>query len=1218
MRWRRSRGTDGTTGSPPVPDGDTRDIRDVLAESVTAVNRASASDDPAALRSAVDALLSTLQRAPADYPYRGLCLGAAGDGLRFLFRMTGRRGDLDAAVECEERALAAIPRDDPQRPLLLNKLAECCRARFAEAGDLADLDAAVTWSREGLELAEPGGKQHTEALFGLGLTFHRRYHAVGGADARDAAIEWYERALTAEPTPAWDRATVLGHLEIAYRDRFAESGDREDLDRAADSCERALALPIAEPDHRRNLLIDLTAVHQQLFDLYGAPEDADASIRNAERVLAATETGDPSRPLILRLTAESYQRRFSTRGDAADLDACIAHGEEAATLLGPRDPDKARLLANLCVDHTERHRLTGDRADLDTAVERGRAALAATGPGHPDRPQILGQLAAAHGLRFARWGEPGDLDADIDLSEQALALAPADHRGIALTNLASTLARRYRLTGEPRDLNRCIEAGEEALADPGLNPEQRSVCFGTLSVAHRYRYEHFGAQADLDHAIDLGHRAVRSLGDDHVERASRLDSLASAYAAQFARSRERDDLDTAVELGEQALACSPLGPAQQALFRSNLAGHLLERFGADHDPADLEASIGYSRKALDGTASDDPDRPRTAAALAGALFHRHQRGTGPATDLDEAVSLIEWSVAASGGTHAPARLDLLNNLAVAYRERHERAGGAGIPADAVSRLVEAASRAAATATPVSRATGQLNIALLALSTGRLPEAARVFRSAVEALPECAVQGMAWSDQEEVLVGSQGLIGEATAAHLALGDVSGAVELAELGRGILLSQRLDARGDIAELTAAAPELAAEFEQLRAEADRRSYNRVHDLTGTAALRRSPLDTADRWNDLLRRIRELPGLAGFLAPPRAADLRRAAADGCVVLVNVSSLGGDAVLIRPDSLDRVPLPGLTAEDAQAHAHALAGLEPVPGHEGRKMTYLGSGGATPELLEWLWETTVEPVLAALGRLGPSVPGEPLPRVWWVPTGPLALLPLHAAGRRGGPSALDHVVSSYAPTVRALLHARQRPVAETRTQLAVTMRHTPGMPDLTGTAAEAARLLAGRPDAVALSDADATAAAVLDALPRASWAHFACHASGHPVKPSRNTLHLHDTRLPVPEISRLRLRSGELAYLSACSTGQGSVYQADEAIHLASAFQLAGYRHVVATLWPVNDTVAAMAARRFYRLLGDSPTADGAANALHEVTRRLRDRFPDAPDLWAPFVHSGP
>jgi CHAT domain-containing protein len=186
------------------------------------------------------------------------------------------------------------------------------------------------------------------------------------------------------------------------------------------------------------------------------------------------------------------------------------------------------------------------------------------------------------------------------------------------------------------------------------------------------------------------------------------------------------------------------------------------------------------------------------------------------------------------------------------------------------------------------------------------------------------------------------------------------------------------------------------------------------------------------------------------------------------------------------------------------------------------------------------------------------------------------------------------------------------------MPHTAGLPELPGTAAEAARLRTRYPDTAELANTGATVEAVLNALPQASFAHFACHAGSHPVEPSKSGLHLHDAVLSVPEVSKLRLRSGELAYLSACSTGQGSLYQADEAIQLGSAFQLAGYRHVIATLWPVDDAVAAAAAHRFYELLGDSPSADRAARALHEVTRGLRDRYPRQPHLWAPFVHSGP
>lgn len=53
------------------------------------------------------------------------------------------------------------------------------------------------------------------------------------------------------------------------------------------------------------------------------------------------------------------------------------------------------------------------------------------------------------------------------------------------------------------------------------------------------------------------------------------------------------------------------------------------------------------------------------------------------------------------------------------------------------------------------------------------------------------------------------------------------------------------------------------------------------------------------------------------------------------------------------------------------------------------------------------------------------------------------------------------------------------------------------------------------------------------------------------------------------LGGGHLAFLSACTTAVGSAGLPDEAIHLTSAFQLAGYAHVIGTLWPAADAASA-------------------------------------------------
>uniref|UniRef100_UPI0010418B95 CHAT domain-containing protein n=1 Tax=Protofrankia symbiont of Coriaria ruscifolia TaxID=1306542 RepID=UPI0010418B95 len=229
-------------------------------------------------------------------------------------------------------------------------------------------------------------------------------------------------------------------------------------------------------------------------------------------------------------------------------------------------------------------------------------------------------------------------------------------------------------------------------------------------------------------------------------------------------------------------------------------------------------------------------------------------------------------------------------------------------------------------------------------------------------------------------------------------------------------------------------------------------------------------------------------------------------------------------------------------------------------------------------------------------------------------------------------VSSYTPTIRALTHARrpQPPDSDStgtagRGQgriVAVAMPHTPGASDLLTAQAEATGLEERFPGRVTvLTGPDATQDRVLAALPGARWAHFACHGHADLENPSASRLLLTDHQqrpLTVVDVARLRLDTAELAFLSACSTAQPGVLT-DEVIHLASAFQLAGYRHVIGTLWPINDQHAVDIATDIYTTLpppGNS-TIDAAA-VLHATTRRIRDRWGrEQPWVWASHIHSG-
>lgn len=258
-------------------------------------------------------------------------------------------------------------------------------------------------------------------------------------------------------------------------------------------------------------------------------------------------------------------------------------------------------------------------------------------------------------------------------------------------------------------------------------------------------------------------------------------------------------------------------------------------------------------------------------------------------------------------------------------------------------------------------------------------------------------------------------------------------------------------------------------------------------------------------------------------------------------------------------------------------------------------------MLAWLWDTVVAPVAEAVST----------DRVWWLPVGLLGLLPLHAAGYPDRAGALDRFVSSYLPTLRAL--DADRPAAVPRRQMVVSLPQTPGLAELPGTAAEAADLRRARPERPLLTGPGATVAAVMAALPNSTWVHFAGHAEAEVAGSGEAGLHLRDGLLTVSRIAALNLRDAELAYLSACSTGHRGVFS-DEPLALATAFHMAGFRHVIASLWPLDDEIAAVASRAFYRACD---SADDAAAALHRAAVEMRAARPDRPDRWAALIHSG-
>jgi CHAT domain-containing protein len=109
-----------------------------------------------------------------------------------------------------------------------------------------------------------------------------------------------------------------------------------------------------------------------------------------------------------------------------------------------------------------------------------------------------------------------------------------------------------------------------------------------------------------------------------------------------------------------------------------------------------------------------------------------------------------------------------------------------------------------------------------------------------------------------------------------------------------------------------------------------------------------------------------------------------------------------------------------------------------------------------------------------------------------------------------------------------------------------------------------------------------------------------------------DGFLTLSEVLDLKLRA-EMVVLSACLTGHGKVMAGEGVMNFARAFQYAGARSVVVSLWPVKSRVAVEFMKIFY---GHLKAGKGRATALFLTRQEIKKEYPD-PFLWAVFVLHG-
>lgn len=1125
---------------------------------------AEATGDEAAQTEAVSWHRAAVAATERDDPALAGYLCTFASGLCALYGYAGQAELLSEALSAATEAVG-LPEAEPGPAIRYAVLARVLGELYEREADPAVLTELIAAYRQAAGHAERAGDPSVAAHWNsLGGWLTELYESTGNTGGLAEAIQFARKAVAAASGDT--HLKYLSSLGDALRLRFERTGDLGALTESVAAGRTAVAGSWPGnrdlPRRANNLAGALSCLYQRTGDTVVLS----AAVTAARQAVAAAAPGEAGRGGYLNNLHIALQLDWERTGTLATLSESVLVAREAVAAAPPGHRLRALCLGTLASATSDLYERTGDDGLLAESVQAQRDALAAVPAGHPDRALYLHNLGDVLNTLAGRTGNAAVLDEAVQLARAALAGTPPDDpaRARRLAALASLLDNQAERTGDAGPLTEAVSAARAALTAVSPDDPSRAMLLDDLAAVLHSLFIHTRNSALLKEAVQARREALAVIPEGHLDRAGRLVNLASSVQALAIRTGDETATEEAAGLVADALAALPDDHPDRALCLHNLATLYRSRAGHSAEFADgyLDDAIGFARQSIAATPADQPDHTTRLATLANLLLLRSRNGRHPAA-LAEALQLARRVVSAV----SPANPDYgshRNLLGMVLFNRHRAAartgGDSAAAAEAWQCFHEAARQPLAAAR--FRVTAYLRAAEFAGEAGRTPaEALACIEAAVGLLPGVLPGELDRPDQEHEIGSVSYLASDAAQAAVTAGRPDRAVELLEQTRGVLVGDELDRRAG------------------------------HD---------------------------------HRAPLTAPELGAVAADGPVVYLYTGELRCDALILGA--------PAHAGAGRVRHVSLGLGAAEVWERAGRLSTLVGlEPGERPDtaepavqrevraVIDWLRERVTGPVLAALGYDRPAPGGPGFPRIWWCPVGVFSFFPLHAA-------CLEEVISSYAFSARSLRNARSQPpppAEQASAPLVIAVPSAPDMPPLPGASLEADAIAGLFPRTVRLERP--TAKAVLAALPGHPVAHFACHGSMDPDEPGRSQLFLNDhavAPLTVGDIGELRLTGG-LAFLSACETAVTSSSLANEAVHLTGAFQLAGYQHVVGTLWPVGDHASVRLARDFYAAL-TVPSTPGtldvarAAAALHTATRRLRDRYPHWPTLWAGHIHTGP
>lgn len=985
------------------------------------------------------------------------------------------------------------------------------------------------------------------------------YHETGCTEDLEGALRAAQELVADLPAHHPERPKWLHNLGTILWERYERFGSLDNLEESI--CEAREAVKLTPKEHPNHIawLDGLGVGLRSRYTELGAMEDLDEGIDVAKVVVARTQSNDPARAIRLNNLGHLLHSRSERTGALDDLKESTRLAQEAVEITLEGDPYYAVWMHSFGDKLASLYSRTGKMHYLEDAICKIRTALEKTPANHPDRASIWNSLGVRYGEKYNGSGAMEDLNEAIRFAQKAIKHTEEDDRQLAerLHNLGTGLGERYSRTNAIADLKEAIKIAQKAEKITPREHPALSHRLYNLALDLNDLYNRTGEIDHLSMSIDKLHEAVKIRPTNHPKFAELLSSLGTSLGDRYANAGMVDDLEESIRRTQQAVDMTPPDQPDLASYLNHLGLAHKQNYSRTNAINDLDRAITASEKAVHMDFKDNPDHAIWSYNL-GEHLGRRYLANSDTVDLRKALSCLRTALHQSNAT-------------------------------CECRILA----------------GHSSLRLRMLIPGWNSDWEQAYDDAslaIKLIRELTPRSLENSDKQHVLGQIANLACNATAIALHLGKPPlVALDLLEQGRGVLATSLDENWADISDLKSKFPDLAGELIELRdalqAPLKEHLGSRRTSFRSTRANRRHI--AGGELEKLIAKIRQREGFELFLQNPSEKEMLDASKRGPVVVLNISKFRCDAMLIRPHGVQCIPLTRLDYPTIERTAQ----------HQD-----LGS----PQVLEWLWDTITLPVLIALEITEPPC-NDDWPHVWWVPTGILSKFPLHAAGFHGKDpnfSVLDRAMSSYSPSIKTIIHGRQRhnrqdePKGSTKVLL-VALQDTPKQGRLHFAASEvklvhdicvSSSLCPVQPKQIKED--------IVSQLPSCKFFHFAGHGHTDDSDPSESSLLLEDWEsdpLAVANLLQMNLREHPpfLAYLSACGTGQVRLDRyLDESIHLISACQLAGFRHVIGTLWEVNDESCVEMARITYEeIMRKGITDDSVCLGLHKATRALRDRW---------------